>query len=149
MAASFTSCCKKRVYCNSGDVDFAFVGYERVEARTFVLRRYAAGGEEPLDSARYVYNGNRPDTFKVDTLYFSEFTTTDMQMVITAGNDWEVYMPYADKTLKFFEITEADHRFDLVRCDDNKTSCIKPVTGFLLNGQWVNNDMVYLTNGVY
>lgn len=139
-----SSCCKKRRYCDAGQIDFAIVGYERIQSRHIVLKKYAIGGIKPLDSGRYVYNGNRPDTFDIDTLYFADYTTVDNRLKVTAGNDWEIHIPGAGRVFKISEIIESDNRYEMVRCGDDETKCNKQVTGYLMNGQWLTTSFIFI-----
>lgn len=142
-----SSCCKKKVYCSSETLDFAFTGFERYEVRSFVLRRYPIDGQwgKPLDSSVFVYNGptavspNEPDT-----VYFSDYQTVGVLRGITPGNDWGIYFPNTGKVYFVTTVLENDKRSELASCSDKSASCKKDITGASVNSSWVNGNFAFI-----
>lgn len=146
-----SGCCKKKIYCNSGALDFAFTGYERAEARSFTLKKYPIDDYSgaAIDSAYYTYSGSRPDTGISDTLYLSEFTSSGSKLPIISGSDYILRFTRTGKQFLFRLVTEEEYYSELVRCNDNSTTCTKAVTGFDLNYNWTYGSFVYIEEGKY
>lgn len=140
------SCCKKKVYCTSESFDFAFAGFERTEIKTFVLRRFAEGDQwgKPLDSAQYVFSGSVATTNKRDTIYLSQYHTAKSIGGIRAGNDWAIYLPVTGQRFFITSITEEDNLSELVKCNDDETSCTKKITSFVINNLWKSGDFTFI-----
>ncbi|MCB0698690.1 MAG: hypothetical protein H6551_00510 [Chitinophagales bacterium] len=152
VALSVSSCCKKKVYCTSQSVDFAFTGFPRSVARTFVLKKLAVGAEwdQVIEEASFVYNGSRQvSTIREDTLYFSEFTTTGNIRSITAGNDWLIYFPSSGKIFLINDIAEQERRYEMVRCGDYETSCTRAIDGFGINQRWQIGGFAFIAEGKF
>lgn len=141
-----TACCKKRVYCTSGNIDVAFCGFQRSEVRTIVLKRYKIGDySKALDSAQFIYNGNKPIPTKgKDTLWLSDYTTVGLLKNITADNNWDIYDPYTSKGYLINTITQDGHIFQLEKCSGKETQCFNNVTGFSMNGVWYTTNKLYI-----
>lgn len=142
-----SSCCKKKVYCGSDTLDFAFTGFERSEVKSFVLRRYPIDGQwgKPLDSTVFVYNG--PSAVPVngaDTVYFSDYRTVGVLDGIQAGNDWGIYFQATGTTYFITSIVENDKRSELAGCNDKSASCMKDIVGASANNLWVNGNFAYI-----
>lgn len=143
---SSSSCCEKKVYCGYGDIDFAFTGFPRNEVRNFTLRRYAKGDQwgKVLDSAQFIYYGSAQVTTRPDTLPFSDYETVGKLSRITQGNDWAVYLPATNQTFFFTTIFDDNRVSELVRCNDNSTSCTRQITYFSLNDGWQVGNFAYI-----
>lgn len=141
-----SSCCEKRLYCDSGTFDFAFAGYPRQEIRSFILRKYEKENiwTTPLDSAQYVYTGASTISTKPDTLYFSDYSTTDDIRGITAGYDWAIYLPATREIFWITTIFENDNNWEMVRCNEDSKTCSKDITNFSLNSIWRNGGFAFL-----
>ncbi len=143
------SCCEKKVYCRSGQFDFAFTGFDRSEVRSFTLRRYKQGDQwgPVLDSAQFIYYGQAPVAGWPDTLPFADYRSVGDLDGITAGNDWAIYLPATRKTYFITTIFTEDKRSQLVRCGDDETSCVSAITNFSINDNWQNGGFIYIQKG--
>ena len=143
---SASSCCEKRLYCESKPLDFAFTGFTKTEARSFILRRYAVDKiwEAPLDSARFVYTGATTISTKPDTLYFSDYSTTDDLTGVLSGNDWRIYMPATQQEFLINTIFENENNWEIVRCKDEGKTCSKLIRNFSVNNLWKDGSFTFL-----
>lgn len=152
MLLVITGCCKKKIYCASDSVDFAFTGYDRLEARTFSLKKYPIDDYSgaALDSAIYTYNGSRPDTGVADTLQFSDYRASGSPVPMISGFDYVLKFTLTDKQFLFRLVNEDDgHRSELVKCGDNSATCTKAITGFEVNYKWNLGPFLYIQEGEY
>lgn len=143
---SAASCCRKRAYCDSATLNFAFTGFKKTEIRSFILRRYAIGNQwgKALDSATYVYTGTGSESPAGDTVELSDYSTVGNLGGITAGNDWGIYLPALGKTFFITTIFENDKRYELVKCGDDETRCSKDIRNFSVNDGWKDGGFAYL-----
>ena len=144
----FSSCCKKRVYCTSGDIKLAFTGFTRAETRTIVLKRYEIGNKyaKALDSARLVYSGNSPiKVNKPDTVWLSEYTlTSGLIKSIVWGNEWSLELPANGRWFAVHTIGNVDHRFEMTKCSDDSHSCTNDISGFMVGGGYYYGNTAYI-----
>lgn len=143
---SLSSCCEKKLYCGAKPLDFAFTGFPRSEVRSFILKRFAIGDRwgKPLDSAQYVYYGNAPVSLKPDTIMFSDYRTAGDPLSITQGNDWEIYLPASGTSYVITTIFDDNRQSQMVRCNDDETSCARNITNFSLNNEWQGGGFAYI-----
>lgn len=149
-AAMFSSCCKKRTFCNNEQLKVAFTGFDRSSIRTVILKRYMMGDKvmnKALDSSQLVNNSplntlpGRPDTS-----WLSSYTLTSGSVQgITFGNDWVIYLPAVNRTIRFTDIYEGDNRFVKVPCKDDETRCTNNIKSYAIEGFWVESNTVYVT----
>lgn len=140
------SCCKKRVYCASGPLKVAFVGFNRSEITTVILRRYKTGEhQKPLDTAQFQYNGSEPVKLgKKDTLWFSDYYTIGNLSAIQAGNDWDIYIRGTKQTFAFSTIFGEDHQYEMAGCSNSGASCVNNIAHFSINGLWQDGNTIYI-----
>lgn len=134
----YPSCCEKKLYCTTQPLDFAFTGFTKSEASIFTLRRYYKGSNlwgAAVDSVQYRYTGAITG-IKPDTLYFNEFTTSGGYSGIVPDYDWAIYLPVARQTFFITTIFHDNHTSQIVRCNDNESSCKKMITNFSINDSW-------------
>lgn len=150
LVIGLSSCCEKRIYCDSQMLDFAFTGFDRSEVRSFTLRRYKKDDQwgPVIDSAQYIYYGQAPVTpGRPDTLSFADYRTVGALKGITAGNDWAIYLPGTRKTYYITTIFTDEKKSELVRCGDKAASCSSAITNFSINGSWQNGGFMYIQKG--
>ncbi len=143
------SCCKKRTFCDNEQIKIAFTGYDRSSIRTVILKRYAVGDKvmnKAIDSAQLVNNtpvntgAGRPDTS-----WLSSYTQTSGSLQgISYGNDWVLYLPAINKTIRFTDIYVGDNRFVKVKCGDNETRCANNIKSYAIEGFWVESNTAYI-----
>lgn len=148
-AAILPSCCKKRTFCNNEQLKVAFTGYDRSSVRTVILKRYMTGDKvmnKALDSAQLVNNTALTTVFgKPDTSWLSSYTLTSGSLQgITYGNDWIIYLPAINRTIRFTDIVEGDKRFEKVPCKDNDTKCTNSIKSYAIEGFWVESNTAYI-----
>ena len=145
---TFTSCCKRRVYCKSSALKIAFTGFSRSESRSIMLKRYEKGTnfEKAIDSARLVYSGTTPVVAgKPDTLWFSDYDiVTGTIKDIIWGNDWSIEMLATEDFYWIDAIGDAGHRYEIVKCGENSEGCVNPIAEFAVNGGWHVSNTLYL-----
>lgn len=143
----FTACCQKKRYCSTERVKIAFVGFNRSESRILTLRRYKRWDYSyAIDSADLTYAGNKPyDPSEPDTLWIDEYAPEGLLEDIHHGNDWRLTMPSAGETFLITEINISDRHYDIINCNDNKSSCENPVTNFQINGTVIDGNTFYIT----
>lgn len=142
----YPSCCEKRIYCGAQPLDFAFTGFTKSEAAVFTLRRYYKGANlwgPAVDSAQYRYTGAITSA-KADTLYFKEFTTLEDYSGIVPDYDWAIYLPVARQTFFITTIFHDNHTSQIVRCNDNESSCKKMITNFSVNDGWQDGHFAFM-----
>lgn len=146
MVLCLSSCCEKKVYCKYGSIDFAFTGFTRNEVRNFTLRRYVKGDQwgKVIDSAQFIYYGDAQVTSRPDTIPFIDYRSVGNLPAITQGNDWAIYLPSNGRVFFFTTIFDDNNVSELVRCNDNETSCTRAITNFSLNELWQNGNFVYI-----
>lgn len=147
--SGFSACCKKRVYCDSGTLKIAFSGFPRNEIKNIYIKRYKIEDSlrgKALDSATFIYTGNTPSIpNQRDTLYLSDYTSNNgMSSNITWGNDWEIRISALERVYRFTQITDEGHRYDMAKCSDNDTRCTNELNYFLVNGQGINGNTLFI-----
>jgi hypothetical protein len=144
----FTSCCKKRVYCTSGNIGIAFTGFTRTESRSLILKRYAIGNEykKAIDSSRLVYTGNAPVVLKKpDTLWLSDYSvSTGIIKDIIWGNEYVIEMPVNGRRFQIDAIANEGHNFEMAKCGDNGATCTNPIAAFAVNGGYIYGNKTYI-----
>ncbi len=143
----FTACCQKKQYCGTERIKIAFVGFYRSESRIISLKRYKQWDySRAIDSADIIYAGNKPyDPSKPDTLWIDEYVPDGLLEDIHHGNDWRLTMPSAGETVLITEINVSDHHYDIINCNDNKSSCENPITNFKVDGSVIDGNVIYIT----
>lgn len=144
-----TSCCEKRVYCEALPLDFAFTGFAPSDIRSFTVRRFAKGDQwgKALDSAQYIYYGTAPITTKPDTIPFADYRSATNAPGITQGNDWAIYLPAIGKTYYITTIFDDGNKSQLVRCNNDETTCSRSITNFSINNDWQSGSFLYIQKG--
>jgi len=143
------SCCKKRTFCGNEPIKVAFTGFDRSSIRTVILKRYMVGDKvknKALDSAQLV-NNTPVSTIpgKPDTSWLSNYTITSGGLLnIGYGNDWVVYLPGINRTIRFTDIYVGDNRFQKVPCRDNDTKCYNNIKSYAIEGLWVESNTAYI-----
>lgn len=146
---AFPSCCKKRAFCSNEQIKIAFTGYDRSSIRTVMLKRYSVGDKvmnKAIDSAQLV-NNTPASTIagKPDTSWLSSYTLTSGGLQgIGYGNDWVVYLPAINKSIRFTDIYVGDNRFVKVPCKDNETRCSNNIKSYAVEGFWVESNTAYI-----
>lgn len=146
-----SACCKKKIYCKDGILDFTFTGFDRNEIRSFTLRRYAKNNkfEEVLDSAQFIYTAAAPVTTRPDTISVDDYRTVSSISGITISNDWVIYLPATGKEFYITNITDDGNNSQLVRCGDNKTNCESVITNLYINSIWLGSNSIYIEKGKF
>ena len=146
--ASFaTSCCKKRMYCNSGELNIAFVGFQRGDIKSVNLKRYKTGQTfgKALDSAQLIYNGNTPVVAnKKDTLWLSSYSTVGAISSIKAGNDWELFVSNTGHRIRFTDVGNEGHYYEISKCSGKEVDCVNQISYFVTNGTWNYGNTLYI-----
>ena len=141
-------CCKKKIYCPSGEMDIVISGYSRAESRSISIKRYKTGEhEKALDSGTLVYNKtlpalkpNQKDTLSIHDYFSSSYAFTG----IRPGNDWLIYLPAVRESYWITTINDDEHRSELVKCSDNDTRCTAEVAHFSANNQWFDGKAFWI-----
>lgn len=143
-----TACCKRKLYCSPGSLNLAFVGFQRSDIRSFVLRRYDVKDTvryKALDSAQFLYSGNAPvNPGKKDTIWISDYTSNGSIGAIYYGNDWTITLSSTRGQFSVTTIYDEEHRSDIVGCNDNQASCVNNIAHFTLNGGWNSGNTGYI-----
>ncbi len=142
------SCCKKRTFCSNEQLKIAFTGFDRSSIRTVILKRYTPGDKEKikaLDSAQLVNNTPVTVGSKPDTSWLGNYTITSGSLQgISYGNDWVVFLPAINRTIRFTDIYEGDNRYTKVKCGDNDTKCVNNIKSYAIEGFWVESNIAYI-----
>ena len=143
------SCCKKRTFCSNEQLKIAFTGYDRSSIRTVMLKRYMMGDKvmnKALDSAQLVNNTPLSTIAgKPDTSWLSNYTITSGTLQgVTYGNDWVLYLPAINRTIRFTDIYEGDNRYTKVPCKDNDTKCVNNIKSYAIEGFWLESGTAYI-----
>jgi hypothetical protein len=142
-----SGCCKKKLYCQSGIMKVAFVGYTRSETRSISIKRYELNKhDKAIDSGAFIYDGNRPTVNgKPDTLWLSEYQTGSYIFNgIKPGNDWQIYMPTIRATYMLRGLEDNGHRSILVKCRDEETTCTADLAHYYVNNIWMEGTTLYI-----
>lgn len=146
-ALGMSACCKRRAYCRTGSLSIAFVGFQTSEIRSFVLRRYDIDDTirtKALDSAQFVYTGTASLPNVRDTVWMSDYNSNGKLGSIHSGNDWTITFVSIGRQYGFHAIYDEEHRYDIVRCSDNETSCTNRISHFSINGAWNEGDVAFI-----
>jgi hypothetical protein len=139
LAALLLTSCGKDHECDCLDVPIqtSFIGYPMSDIDTFVIRKFKAADnyQTLLDSIKVGYGGvgaynNLHDTTNV-TLYHGN--------VITAGYDWQIFIPAVNKTILLTDI-EAEkntgtYRTGIFSMDKKGCNCWNRVFSAKINNQ--------------
>lgn len=145
------SCCKKKVYCQDGVLQFSFTGFDRNEVRGFTLRRYEKNNEfdKVIDSAQYIYTAAAPVRTIPDTISINDYRTVSSIRGITVENDWAIYLPAINKVFYITNISDDGNESQLVRCGDEKTHCESAITNLYINSVWLGSNSIFIEKGKY
>lgn len=146
---SLSSCCKKRTFCSNENLKIAFVGFDRSNIRTVILKRYMVGDKvknKAIDSAQLVNNSAVVIVAgKPDTVLLSNYSITSGSLHgVSYGNDWVLYLPAINRTLNITDIYDGDNRFVKVPCKDNETKCSNSIKSYAIEGFWVESSSLYI-----
>lgn len=138
-ALLFASCGEHAIDCTDAQIRTAFINYATTDIDTFILRKYkAANNYQTL-----------LDTFKVteaDPWQYraSNDTTTvsplDYVHGITAGFDWQIFIPATNKTILISDIMteKKTGKCRLAVFGKPPCGCLNPVYSAKINNQVVN-----------
>ncbi len=143
------ACCKKRTYCTADTLKVYFTGFDRASTRTVLLKRYAVTDtrhEHTLDSSFFVYNGTTPLVAgKKDTVFFGDYVATSGPLTgIYPNNDWVMILTGPGNYYTITTVLDDEHRYDLVRCNDKKSTCQSTVLHYSINGAYKDGNKLYL-----
>jgi hypothetical protein len=148
MAAMLVAgCCKKKLYCQSGSLTVAFVGFTRTESRSVSIKRYERGTtDKAIDSGTFIYNGSQPVVAgKKDTLWLSEYQSSSYVFTgIKPANDWQIYLPFLRLNYHLKDMYDNGNRSTLVKCGDEETTCTAPMAHLVVNDYWMETDTLYI-----
>lgn len=148
ITVSLGACCKKKLYCQTGDMKIAIVGYTRSESRNMIVKRYKSWEhDKALDSGTFIYSGNVPLVVnKPDTLWFSDYKAYNNYNIksITGGNDWAIELPSVRERYLITAMYDDNHRSEMVKCGDNSTTCTAAITQFVVNESWTEGNVLWI-----
>jgi hypothetical protein len=116
--------------CYRGQINSAFIGFSAADIDTFILRQY-----KPNDN--YLHLIDTSIIVNTGSIYYSTSNDTTTVFVnssnlndyITAGYDWELYIPAKNKTVLFSNIVDEIN-------SGYKGACLNPVKSFVQDGQF-------------
>lgn len=148
LLTGLSACCKKKLYCNPDKLQIMIAGYNRLDVRNIMVKKYKIGDfKKALDSTTFVYTGSAPVVFnKKDTLDFKDYTTTSTTINgVYQGYDWDIYMAGANReNYRVTFIVDSEHRSEMVKCGDDDTKCLNAVGHFVVNGEWRNGNTLWI-----
>ena len=142
-----SACCKKRLYCESGSLNIAFVGFPRMETRTLLIKKFNRYEDiKAVDSGFFIYAGKTPSqTNKIDTLWLSDYVSNNgMSNRLTTGYDWRITLTGVDRSYDFNEIVSSGKRYEIVGCNEALSPCIDELARFNFGGTTLGGNTVYI-----
>jgi hypothetical protein len=135
--------CSTQCACDKALISFNLVSFTDSEANTIILRRFNKDGQfsSPLDSAQIFDTFNRSG----DSL----IVTSSNGPAMTSSNDYELYFPTTNITVKISDIIEDAQE---EKCGglfgSSKAQCVNKILSYKQNGtlsQVYTNNFIYIT----
>ncbi len=146
-AMALTACCYE-VDCEQENLNFGLVSFKTSDIDTIIFRKYDANSNfQSLKDTMKITNINvLTPSISGDTVLFlsSNYPSENIKFQLTAGNDYEIFIP---GTLKLTRITDIlEQKTKRKNCDisDGNKTCYNPIIGFKVDGQTKSGEVFYL-----
>jgi len=140
-------CCYE-VDCEQENINFGLVSFTQSEADTIVFRKYQAKSNfQILEDTMQIANINvLTPVIRNDTILFwtSNSRTTNIKFQLSAGNDYEIFIPAANKLARITDIVEQKTKIKHCDISDGNKICYNPLISFRVDGQLKTSEPFYI-----
>jgi len=140
---SLTSCCKQKDCLTGHITEISLASYTASDIDTIIVRRFikASNFNSLVDTITLSYS-NSSSYPNGDT---TAVHISDTSLAMKANYDYEIYIPATNTVARVSNIIAPQKQHQVCTfCDCVQGPCFNPVTSFVLNGQIVSDDYVYL-----
>ena len=95
--------CKKEVQCTNYNIDAAFIGFQKSDLDTIILRKYAPDNNfsQLIDS--FILINDTSQLQRNDTIRIA-IRRPDASVLMGFGNDWQIFIPSKNRVVSVSDI---------------------------------------------
>ena len=134
ISLAFFSGCERE--CYPGEINLTFVGFARADIDTLIIRAYTANDNYSHLLDTVLENVGYASIFIVsnDSLVVY-LNSSDLYHTITAGYDWQIYIPAKNRTVRISNIISPQTK-------NSGRSCVNPINSFEQDGKLIVPELV-------